>query len=121
MFLSSREGHVLHFAIKEVNVLAGAGKGVQGIKLDDSDVCLGGVVIGRSSDRLVMERSDGEQMEFTGRYEVVGRGGKGFEAVKRKTFARVVPPAIALADWDAIDAKDRETAKKEEGQKSLFE
>src|SRR5262249_39060306 len=32
MFLASREGHVLHFAIDEVNVLAGAGKGVQGIK-----------------------------------------------------------------------------------------
>jgi DNA gyrase subunit A len=122
MFLASREGHVLHFAIKEVNVLAGAGKGVLGIKLKDDDVCLGGAVIGRASDRLVMERNDSEKMEFTGRYEVVGRGGKGFEAVKRKTFSRVVPPPIVLADWDAIIAEDKESApKKEEGQKSLFE
>ena len=89
-----------------MNVLAGAGKGVLGIKLKDDDVCLGGAVIGRAYDRLVMERNDGETMEFTGRYEVVGRGGKGFEAVKRKTFSRVVPPPIVLADWDAIIADD---------------
>jgi DNA gyrase subunit A len=123
LFLASREGHVLHFAMDEVNVLAGAGKGVQGIKLDEGDVCLGGAVIAKSADRLIVEANDGKQMEFTGRHEVVGRGGKGFEAVKRKTFVKVVPPPITLADWDAIE-KDREKespAKKDEGQKSLFE
>src|SRR5258708_14651525 len=34
----------------------------------------------RGLDRLVVEASDGKTMEFTGRHEVVGRGGKGFEA-----------------------------------------
>jgi DNA gyrase subunit A len=122
LFLASRDGHVLHFAMKEVSILAGAGKGVIGIKLDDGDVCIGGAIVARASDRLVVEASDGKPMEFTGRHEVVGRGGKGFEAVKRKTFARVVPPPIVLADWDAFDAKEKESGgKKDEGQKTLFE
>jgi DNA gyrase subunit A len=119
MFLASQEGHVLHFAIKEVNILAGAGKGVLGIKLAEGDVCLGGAVIARSSDRLIVEANDGRQMEFTGRYDVVGRGGKGFEAVKRKTFVRVVPSPIELVDWDALEKENG--GKKEEGPKGLFE
>ena len=58
-------------------------------------------------------------MDFTGRrVELVSRGGKGYESVKRKSkrFVRVVPQPIELADWDAIEAKD----KKAEGQRTLF-
>ena len=39
MFLVSADGHVIHFAIDEVNVLSGAGRGVIGIKLADGDTC----------------------------------------------------------------------------------
>jgi hypothetical protein len=56
-------------------------------------------------------------MEFTRRYEVVSRGGKGFEAVKRRSFVRLIPPPIQLTDWDAVEEKE----KKDEGQKTLFE
>jgi hypothetical protein len=51
----------------------------------------------------------------------VSRGGKGFEAVKRKTFVRVVPSPIELVDWEVIDGKEKENGRKAEGQKSLFE
>ena len=37
LFLVSRDGHVLHFAIEEINLIAGVGKGVIGIKLEDDD------------------------------------------------------------------------------------
>jgi DNA gyrase subunit A len=121
MFLASASGHVLHFSIKEVNVLAGVGKGVQGIKLTDGDVCLGGQPVSKSFTTLTVETNDGKQMEFTRRHEVVGRGGKGFEAVKRRSFVRVIPPPIQLTDWDAVEAKDRDREKKDEGQKTLFE
>ena len=43
-------------------------------------------------------------MEFRrGSYETTGRGGKGFEAVKRTSFVRVVPPPIELVDWDEVE------------------
>ncbi|MGL4554114.1 MAG: DNA gyrase C-terminal beta-propeller domain-containing protein, partial [Gemmataceae bacterium] len=120
LMLASAGGRVLHFAMDEVNVLSGAGKGVIGIKLDDKDVCLGGAVLGKDRPPLIVERNDGKLEEFTKRYEVVGRGGKGFEAVKRKTFVRVVPPPIALADWDAVEKKDVERNGRGEGQPGLF-
>ena len=88
VMLASQRGHVLHFAMDEVNVLSGTGKGVMGIKLGDKDACVGAAVLGKDRGPLVVETSDGKPMEFTKRHEIVGRGGKGFEVVKRKTFAR---------------------------------
>ena len=122
LFLASANGRVLHFAIEEVNVLAGAGKGVMGIKLEDRDICLGGLPVHEKSDTLTVETSDGKPMEFRkSRHELVSRGGKGYEAVKRKSFVRVIPPPIQLADWDAVEGKSKEKDKRDEGQKGLFE
>src|SRR5205823_1115557 len=106
VMLASRTGRVIHFAVDEVNILAGAGKGVLGIKLADGDACLGGAVLLSGKDRLTVERSDGETMDFTGRYDRVSRGGKGFEAVKRRSFARVLPAPIVLADWEAVEGRE---------------
>jgi DNA gyrase subunit A len=117
MFLVSASGRVLHFPIDEVNILAGVGKGVIGIKLADDDTCLGGQATSKVVPGITVETSDGKQMEFTRRYEVVSRGGKGFEAVKRRSFVRLIPPPIQLTDWDAVEEKE----KKDEGQKTLFE
>ena len=55
--------------------------------------------------------SGGKTLEFTGRYETVSRGGKGFQAVKRTTFVRVQPPAIELVDWDKVEGKDEDKGK----------
>jgi DNA gyrase subunit A len=111
LFLASQEGHVIHFPLDEVNILSGAGKGVMGIKLADGDVCLGGALINNRHDALAVETAGGKTMEYRrGAHPPTGRGGKGFEAVKRTTFTRVVPPPIELVDWDAVEGK----AKKEE-------
>ena len=83
-------------------------------------MCLGGLPISGSKSLLVVETNDGKTMDFTGRrVELVARGNKGYEAVKRKSkrFVRIVPSPIELADWDAIEAKD----KKAEGPRTLFE
>ena len=46
-------------------------------------------------------------MEFgRNKYDVVSRGGKGHEAVKRLSFVRVVPPPIELVDWDKVEGKE---------------
>ncbi len=57
------------------------------------------------TDALVVETSGGKQMEFYGSREMASRGGKGFEAVKRTTFVRIVPPPIELVDWDKVEGR----------------
>jgi DNA gyrase subunit A len=120
IFLASRDGHILHFSLAEINILAGVGKGVIGIKLESDDVCLGGALVTKSSDLLAVETSGGKTLEFTGRHETTSRGGKGWEAVKRASLVRVIPSAITLVDWEELEGK-----KKEPGtngvQHSLFE
>ncbi|MFO0843685.1 MAG: DNA topoisomerase (ATP-hydrolyzing) [Gemmataceae bacterium] len=123
LMLASANGRILHFAIDDVNILAGVGKGVIGIKLDKDDTCLGGLPLSKDQTTLTVETTGGKTMEFTRRYEVVGRGGKGFEAVKRTGFARILPPPIQLTDWDAVEAMngDVKPAKRDGGPKGLFE
>jgi DNA gyrase subunit A len=118
IFLASQSGHVIHFPINQINILAGVGKGVIGIKLEEGDVCLGGALISSRHDVLLVETSGGRVQEFRkGKYETTSRGGKGFEAVKRTTFVRIVPPTIELVDWDAIEGKDNGNGKS----KGLFD
>jgi DNA gyrase subunit A len=112
LFLASAEGHVIHFPIDQINVLSGVGKGVMGIKLADDDSCLGGALINSRFDAMVMETAGGKTMEFRrGKYELTSRGGKGFQAVKRTTFVRVLPQPIELVDWDKVEGKDEDKSK----------
>ena len=120
IFLASADGHVIHFRLDEINILTGVGKGVIGIKLGDDDKCIGGALITRKSQMLQVETSGGKMLEFTGRHEVVGRGGKGFEAVKRSSLVRVTPPAIELLNWDEVEGKLTEKNGKS-GQATLFQ
>jgi DNA gyrase subunit A len=107
IYLASADGHVIHFAIDEINVLSGVGKGVMGIKLNAGDTCLGGALMGGRFDKFVLETSGGKTMEFgPAKYEVTSRGGKGHEAVKRTNFVRVVPHPIELVDWEQIEGKN---------------
>jgi DNA gyrase subunit A len=124
LFLASANGHVLHFPVEEINILAGVGKGVMGIKLEKDDTCLGGAVVRNQNDALIVETSGGKQLEFYGSREMASRGGKGFEAVKRTSFVRIVPPPIELVDWDKVEGRAEERNGKAETngeQKSLFE
>src|SRR5205085_9034110 len=101
MFLAARDGHVIHFPVAEVNVLAGVGKGVIGIKLGKNDECLGGALCGSRFDALVVETTGGIRKEIRrGAYPATHRGGKGYEVVKRADLVRVVPPPIQLVDWE---------------------
>jgi DNA gyrase subunit A len=106
IFLASANGHVIHFPVEEINVLAGVGKGVMGIKLEEGDSCLGAALIHNQNDALRVETSGGKVLEFHGSREHTSRAGKGFEAVKRSSFVRVVPPAIELVDWEKVEGKN---------------
>jgi DNA gyrase subunit A len=121
LLLVSRSGRVLHFPVEEVNVLAGAGKGVMGIKLEESDECLGGAAFKDNKGSLVVELSTGKTQEFKPqRSDLASRGGKGSQ--KRSTFVRVIPPAIELADWDVVEDREEKGRKTESNgqQKELF-
>jgi DNA gyrase subunit A len=103
MFLAASDGHVIHFAIREVNVLAGVGKGVRGIKLDPSSRCIGGYILCGFRECMRVENTHGTVMEFRrGKYHPTSRGGKGYEAIKRGGLKRILPDDIQLVDWTAI-------------------
>jgi DNA gyrase subunit A len=124
IILASADGHVLHFAIDEINILSGPGKGVIGIKLHGEDSCLGGALVRGQNRVLQIETTGGKQLEFTARQSMASRGGKGFEAVKRTSFARIVPQPIELVDWDAIEGKTNgkdKDAPRAGNQRRLFE
>ena len=82
--------------------------GVLGIKLDKNDSCIGAALITRASDMLRAETTGGRTLEFTGRHDTTARGGKGWEAVKRANFTRVIPPEIQLVDWEEIEGKKKD-------------
>ncbi len=104
MMLATKGGRVIHFALDDVNVLSGVGKGVVGIKLDEGDTVIGGTLSGSSRfDKLTVETENGKTQEFgTGAYPPVGRGGKGTKPGARTNFVRVVSPPIALVNWDEV-------------------
>jgi DNA gyrase subunit A len=125
IYLASVDGHVIHFKVEDINILAGVGKGVMGIKLGKGDSCLGGALMSGRFDKMILETSGGRTQEFgRNKYEVTSRGGKGFAAVKRTSFTRLVPPPIELVNWDEIEGKAEEKNGKVEGNgkgKSLFD
>jgi DNA gyrase subunit A len=123
IFLASASGHVIHFPIEQINILAGVGKGVMGIKLAKGDQCLGGALISGRFDMMQVETTGGRMMEFRrGKYDTTTRGGKGFEAVKRTSFVRVVPLPIELVDWEQVEGKTDDRPKGTNGdQRQLFE
>ncbi len=119
IYLASAHGRVIHFALNDINILSGVGKGVMGIKLNEDDLCLGGALMSGRFDKFTLETAGGKTVEFgRAKYEVTSRGGKGFEAVKRTSFVRVVPPPLELIDWDALEGK---TKPEKNGQGNLFD
>jgi DNA gyrase subunit A len=113
MFLVSREGHVIHFSVEEVNILSGPGRGVIGIKLDEDDACIGGALVHGRFTKMDVETSGGIRKEFGGGIPTVSRGGHGRQEVKRTQFVQIVPPTIELTDWEAIELAAEKAAEKE--------
>ncbi len=104
VMLATKGGRVIHFALDEVNILTGVGKGVVGIKLDEGDSVIGGALTSTSRfDKLTVETENGKTQEFgTGAYPIVTRGGKGTKPGARTNFVRVVPQPITLVNWDDV-------------------
>jgi DNA gyrase subunit A len=90
---ATADGHALVCMAEEVPILAGAGKGVKLIKLDDeSDVVLGARLMQDSSTPLVVEHENGKTFDVTVWKEITSRGGKGTALFKRGRAVRVLLP-----------------------------
>jgi len=127
IYLATFGGRTLLFRVDDVPVVAGPARGVIGVRLDNDDYCLGGIIVSDPDDTLILETSGGKTLEFRkGRVQPTSRGGKGMEVVKRTNLVRIVPPPIKLVDWDEIEgkppAKGRDTgSSRNGGGPSLFD
>ncbi|MEZ5317350.1 MAG: DNA topoisomerase IV subunit A [Vicinamibacterales bacterium] len=90
---ATRQARAMLCKVEEINFLAGPGRGVILIKLQqDDDRLLGFIASTGDRDLMVVETSRGaEQTISTAKYGVTGRGGKGRELLQRGQFTRVVP------------------------------
>lgn len=109
MFIATKKARVLHLPISETPVLASAGIGVIGIRLDKGDEVLGAMQLERASDALHVVNTNGNRLSIgQTKYRVTSRGGKGVEAVKRLGFESIEPPEIQLVDWSEVEALEEE-------------
>jgi DNA gyrase subunit A len=104
MFLATRKARIIHFKIDDVPILAAAGKGVRGIKLEKDDAVLGAIQLSRPSDCLYVMNSNEKQLSFGQmKYGVTSRGGKGIKTSQRSEFTEVIRPDIQLVDWAEME------------------
>jgi DNA gyrase subunit A len=105
MFLASAQARIIHFAVKDVPVLSGVGKGVRGLKVAADDLVLGGALLTHARDCLYVLTTHDKEMVFGQvKYEVTSRGGKGIRASHRSGFAKIIRPPIELVDWESMEA-----------------
>ncbi len=92
---ATRQARAMLCQVDEVNFLAGPGRGVILIKLqEEDDRLLGFIASTGDRDLMTVETSRGaEQTISTTKYTVTGRGGRGREIMTRGQFVRVVPVA----------------------------
>ncbi len=91
--LATRSARVLIFPVNEVNIVAGAAKGVTAIKLDSNDRVIGFALATAKRDGLTVQTSRGaSQMVRATKYPVTGRGGRGYGILQRGTLTAVIQP-----------------------------
>ncbi len=103
LFLATKQARLLHFRVKDVPILGGAGKGVKGMSLEKSDAVLGAMLLRRPSDVLHAVNENGNVLAFGQmKYGLTGRGGKGIRTSQRTGFAELVRPEIPIVDWGQV-------------------
>ena len=91
----TEQSHSLICAVEEINELAGPGKGVTVIKVEDGDKVIAFLCTTDKQAKLDLETTKGRKLELTTfRAEVVARGGRGHQMVKRDTVKALPQPAV---------------------------
>ncbi len=107
MFLATAAARIIHFAVTDVPVLSGPGKGVRGMKVAADDQVLGAALLTHARDCLhVMTTAEKEMVFGQVKYEITSRGGKGIRTSHRSGFARIIRPTIELVDWTKFEGQN---------------
>jgi DNA gyrase subunit A len=95
----TKKGKLLRCNSMDVNLLAGAGRGVAFIKTDQDDEVMGAW---KADVTVELKKSSGGTLKITGKdYERAGRAGKGKPVMKRGTVDAVLRPDPATPDFEA--------------------
>jgi DNA gyrase subunit A len=86
-------GRALICDTSEIALLAGAGKGVRLIKLEDEDSIVGAQLLVSKKDELIAEKESGTELKVSlDKYKPVSRGGKGHALFQRGSVSKIVLP-----------------------------
>jgi DNA gyrase subunit A len=89
---ASTDGHALICKAFEVSLLAGAGKGVMLMKLDEGETLVGAKVLRGKNDQVVFLNDNDKELDVSlRRFDAVSRGGRGHALFKRGRLAARVP------------------------------
>ncbi len=95
----TRKGKLLSCNVMDVNLLAGPGRGVTLIKVDDKDAVAGCWKLGATVE---VEKSSGGKLRLTaGSATITGRGGKGRAVMKRGSVKAVPSAPLEAPDFEA--------------------
>jgi len=107
MFLATAAARIIHFAVTDVPVLSGAGKGVRGMRVAPDDQVLGAALLTHPRACLYVQTTAEKEMVFGQvKYEVTSRGGKGVRTSHRSGFAKIQRPPIELVDWTKFESQN---------------
>jgi DNA gyrase subunit A len=95
--VATSDAHGLACAVKEINVLAGPGRGVTVIKVEDDARVLGFASVSTKHEGISVESEKGKVYELTPKeIGITARGGKGHMFSKRDGFAKVLAPPVMI-------------------------
>jgi DNA gyrase subunit A len=102
--LATRMARVLIFPVTEANIVAGAARGVNAIKLDSKDRVIGFVLTHKKREGLTVRTNRGAtQIVRATKFPVASRGGKGYAILQRGTLEALMPdeaePVPALEEF----------------------
>ncbi|HSF10836.1 MAG TPA: DNA gyrase C-terminal beta-propeller domain-containing protein, partial [Nitrospirales bacterium] len=93
----SARGRALLCQAEEVAQLAGPGRGVIVLKLDQNDTVVGFRLLSSKEEELVLAKEDGGTLSVSLRkYQVVGRGGKGHPLLRRGRLTSMIPTELTV-------------------------
>jgi DNA gyrase subunit A len=90
--LATRSARVLIFPVTEANIVGGAARGVNAIRLDAKDRVIGFVLANKKREGLTVRTNRGAtQIVRATKYPVTSRGGKGYAILQRGSLDAVIP------------------------------
>jgi DNA gyrase subunit A len=93
---ASGDGHVLGVAVTEIPALAGAGKGVIVMNVDEGERLVGATAVVDAHERVVLETDKGNLKEVRVSEAVGRRATRGTAIMKRDRFTRMVPAPLVV-------------------------